>query len=168
MSAPQLKIRTVESFDLPVLVALHEACFTEAWDQRWSQKSFSEVLAMPGAGARIAAIGTEPVGFALARIAADEAELLLIGIHPEHRRGGHGRALLQHMLEALQRGGARQVFLEVAENNAAANRFYRAMGFRPVGRRTGYFQAATAIDALVMAKPLGVREAQGEGQELSQ
>src|SRR5581483_4570541 len=130
-------------------------CFTEAWDQRWTQKSFAEVLAMPGAGARIAAIGAEPIGFALARIAADEAELLLIGIHPDYRRGGHGGALLRHVLDALQRAGARQVFLEVAEHNIAADRFYRAMGFRQVGRRAGYFQGAKPVDALVLARPLG-------------
>jgi ribosomal-protein-alanine N-acetyltransferase len=155
MSAPQLKIRAVDGFDLPVLVALHEASFTADWDQRWSQQSFADVLAMPGAGARIAAIGTEPIGFALARIAADEAELLLIGIHPEHRRGGHGRALLRHVLDALQRAGARAVFLEVAERNVAATRFYGAMEFRQVGRRPGYFHGETAVDALVMARSLG-------------
>jgi ribosomal-protein-alanine N-acetyltransferase len=154
MSAAPLKIRTVEGLDLPVLTALHEACFTAAWDQRWSQKSFAEVLAMPGAGARIAAIGSEPIGFALARIAADEAELLLIGIHPEYRRGGYGSTLLRHVVDALQRAGARQVFLEVAEHNQAAAQFYRARGFRQVGRRAGYFGGEPAVDALVLARSL--------------
>jgi len=150
-----LTIRPVESFDIPVLAALHAACFTAAWDQSWGEKSFRDVLAMPGAGALIAAIGSEPVGFAVARVAADEAELLLIGTRPEYRRGGHGRALLERMLATLKRGGATKVFLEVAEPNDAALRFYRGLGFREIGRRPDYFRGETAVDALVLARRLG-------------
>jgi ribosomal-protein-alanine N-acetyltransferase len=159
-----LTIRPAESFDLPVLAALHDACFTALWDQHWTQQSFKDVLGMPGAGALIAAIGSEPVGFAVARVAADEAELLLIGIRPEYRRGGHARALLEHMLAALGRGGARAVFLEVAEPNTPALRFYEDLGFREVGRRANYFRRQTAVDALVLARDLGVPDA-GKGSQ---
>jgi ribosomal-protein-alanine N-acetyltransferase len=151
MSAHALKIRPVEGFDLPVLTALHAACFTAPWDQPWTQRSFSEVLQMPGTGARIAALGPEPVGFGVARVAADEAELLLIGIHPEHRRAGHGRVLLDHVVEALRVAGAARLYLEVAESNRAATAFYRAAGFTPVGRRPKYYEDE---DALVLMKAL--------------
>ncbi len=157
MSAPALKIRPVESFDLPVLAALHAACFSAPWDQPWTERSFSDVLQMPGAGARIAAVGTEPVGFAVARVAADEAELLLIGVHPEHRRAGHGRALLDHLVETLRAAGAARLFLEVAESNRAATAFYRGAGFEPVGRRAKYYAGE---DALVMMKALKAETAQ--------
>jgi ribosomal-protein-alanine N-acetyltransferase len=155
VAATSLTIRPVESFDVPVLAVLHAACFTAAWDQNWNETSFKDVLAMPGAGALIAAIGSEPVGFALARVAADEAELLLIGTRPEYRRGGHGRALLERMLASLKRGGATQVFLEVAEPNDAALRFYRELGFREIGRRPDYFRGESTVDALVLARRLG-------------
>ena len=151
MTAPVLKIRPAEGFDLPVLTELHAACFTAPWDQPWTERSFAEVLQMPGAGARIAALGSEPVGFAVARLAADEAELLLIGIHPAHRRAGHGRVLLDYMVEALRVAGAAQLFLEVAENNRPAAGFYRAAGFEPVGRRPKYYQNE---DALLLKKAL--------------
>jgi ribosomal-protein-alanine N-acetyltransferase len=146
-----LAIRAVEGFDLPVLAALHAACFTAPWDQPWSERSFADVLQMPGAGARIAAVGTEPVGFAVARVAADEAELLLIGMRPEYRRTGHGRRLLDHLIAALRAAGATRLFLEVAESNRAATAFYGAAGFAPVGRRKNYYAGE---DALVMMKAL--------------
>lgn len=155
MSEHCLKIRPVEGFDLPVLTALHAACFTEPRDQPWTQRSFSEVLQMPGAGARIAALGPDPVGFAVARVVADEAELLLIGIHPEHRRAGYGRMLLDHLVETLRAAGAAQLFLEVAEHNQAATAFYRAAGFEPVGRRAKYYEGE---DALVLAKALRIAQ----------
>lgn len=151
MSGETLKIRPVEGLDIPVLTALHAACFTAPWDQPWTQRSFAEVLQMPGAGACIAALGPDPVGFALARVVADEAELLLIGVHPEHRRAGYGRILLDHMFQALRVAGAARLFLEVAENNPAATAFYRAAGFEPVGRRAQYYEGA---DALVLVKAL--------------
>jgi len=151
MSANALKIRPVEGFDLPVLTALHAACFTAPWDQPWTQRSFAEVLQMPGAGARIAALEAEPVGFTVARVVADEAELLLIGIHPEHRRSGYGRLLLDHLVAALRSAGAARLFLEVAESNQAATAFYRAAGFEPVGRRPKYYEGQ---DALVLVKAL--------------
>jgi ribosomal-protein-alanine N-acetyltransferase len=164
IAAASLTIRPVEGFDLPVLAALHAACFTAPWDQHWTQQSFKDVLGMPGAGALIAAIDSEPVGFAVARVAADEAELLLIGTRPEYRRSGYGRALLEHMLAALKRGGAAQVLLEVAEPNAAALRFYQELGFREVGRRPGYFRGETTVDALVLARRLG----EGAARKVSQ
>ncbi|GAB2178010.1 ribosomal protein S18-alanine N-acetyltransferase [Dongia sp. agr-C8] len=151
MTAHAWKIRPVEGFDIPVLTALHAACFTAPWDQPWTDRSFAEVLQMPGSGAYIAALGAEPVGFALARIVADEAELLLIGIHPEHRRAGRGRALLDHLFAALRASGAARLFLEVAEANPAATAFYRAAGFEPVGRRKKYYEGE---DALVLMKAL--------------
>jgi ribosomal-protein-alanine N-acetyltransferase len=157
MSNHALVIRPVEGFDLPVLTALHAACFTEPRDQPWTQRSFSEVLQMPGAGARIAALGDEPVGFAVARVVADEAELLLIGIHPAHRRAGHGRVLLDHLFDSLRRAGAERLFLEVAENNQAATAFYRAAGFEPVGRRPNYYEGEAA---LVLVKALRASIAQ--------
>jgi ribosomal-protein-alanine N-acetyltransferase len=152
--ASALIIRPVEAFDLAVLAALHDAAFTAPWDQRWSEQSFAGILAMPGVGAWIAVLESEPVGFALARIVLDEAELLLIGIHPECRRAGHGRQLLDHLLAALAEAGATRVFLEVAEDNAAATAFYRQAGFHPVGRRRGYYRAAAAADAIVLGRAL--------------
>jgi ribosomal-protein-alanine N-acetyltransferase len=157
MSTSDLVIRPVEGFDIPVLTELHAVCFTAPRDQPWTQRSFSEVLQMPGTGARIAALGDEPVGFAVARVVADEAELLLIGIHPAHRRAGHGRVLLDHMFDSLRMAGAARLFLEVAENNHAATAFYREAGFEPVGRRPNYYESE---DALVLVKALRTNIAQ--------
>jgi ribosomal-protein-alanine N-acetyltransferase len=159
VSAIAPKIRPVESFDLPVLAALHAAAFTAPWDQPWHAQSFADVLAMPGAGARILALDQEPIGFILARVAADEAELLLVGVRPDHRRGGHARTLIAHLIGELAAAGVTRLFLEVAESNPAALALYHALGFTRVGRRRGYYppppgSGAPAVDALVLALDL--------------
>ena len=58
---------------------------------------------------------------------ADKIEMLFI--HPEHRSGGIGRALLAF---AIQENGIKKV--EVNEQNAQAVGFYRHCGFHVTGR----------------------------------
>ncbi len=80
-----------------------------------------------------------PAGFAMSRLAADEAEILSIVIAPQRRGSGFGRALLAAHISQLAARGAAHVYLEVEDGNVAADRLYRHFGFREVGRRKGYY-----------------------------
>jgi ribosomal-protein-alanine N-acetyltransferase len=142
MNAPPPTIRAAGSFDTPLLAGLHALCFDQAWDQPWTEKSFAEILAMPGAGGWIAAVNEEPVGFAIGRISADEAELLLLGTLPDSRRGGYGRALLTQVFQSLAKAGAKRIYLEVAAPNVVARAFYSGAGFAEVGKRPRYYRIA--------------------------
>lgn len=53
-----------------------------------------------------------------------------VGVHPEHRGRGLGRALLQHALQGYRLAGALRVDLEVTAKNHAAVGLYRDLGFR--------------------------------------
>jgi predicted transcriptional regulator/ribosomal protein S18 acetylase RimI-like enzyme len=138
--------------DLDLLAALHGACFTEAWDAA----GIAALLAVPGTRALIAAEAAIPLGFVLYRSAADEAEILAIGVLPAARRRGFGRRLLAAAEDTLRDMDIRRLFLEVAEDDPAARALYRAAGFVELGRRTGYYRrtGAPARDALVMGKPV--------------
>ena len=47
------------------------------------------------------------------------------------------------------------MFLEVAEDNAAARDLYERQGFRPVGRREDYYRTASGtVAALVLRRDL--------------
>lgn len=61
------------------------------------------------------------------------AELVVMGVHPDHRRRGTGEALWRALAEAFRRAGAPGFFLMVREENAAARRFYERMGMREEG-----------------------------------
>ena len=52
-------------------------------------------------------------------------------VDPAHRGRGIGRQLLDATLEALERGGAKQIVLSTAEGNEPAQRLFRRAGFRP-------------------------------------
>ena len=106
------------------------------------------MLALPGHFGLLAVAGTEPVGFALGRAVADEAEVLTLAVNPEARRTGLGRALMQAVAEEARRRGAVELFLEVAAANAPARALYAALGAVQAGRRRAYYPDGD--DALVL------------------
>lgn len=95
-------------------------------------------------------------GFALARAAADEAELLMIAVAPEVRRQGVARRLLGEVLRSARDQGAKRVFLEVAAGNTAARSLYLTAGFKESGRRRAYYRRSdgSSEDAILMEFPL--------------
>ena len=96
-------------------------------------------------------------GFAVSRLAADEAEILTIAVDRAWRGRGVGRDLLREHVSRAALSGARAMFLEVDQDNAAAIALYRRFGFVEVGRREGYYRRpdGKSATALVMRKDLG-------------
>jgi ribosomal-protein-alanine N-acetyltransferase len=127
-----------------VMAALHGRCFEDAW----SVQAMTEVLASPGAFADLALVPDEaaaPVGFALARRIGDDAELLSLCVLADRRRQGIGAALLALVMRQSRQFGARSLFLEVAETNAAAKALYAAHGFVAGRRRPDYYRAPNRV-----------------------
>ena len=97
-----------------------------------------------------------PVGFAIARLAGPEAEILTLSVDPAHRRRGIGRRLVTALFEAVRAAGATALLLEVESTNYAAQALYAAAGFEANGRRPGYYRAPNGQrhDALLMRAAL--------------
>jgi [ribosomal protein S18]-alanine N-acetyltransferase len=88
-------------------------------------------------------------GYVVALDAADEGEILNLAVAPDGRRHGLGRALVEHVVEALKARGVAQIYLEVRESNAPARGLYAAEGFKEVGRRKQYYRRPVE-DAIVL------------------
>jgi ribosomal-protein-alanine N-acetyltransferase len=80
-----------------------------------------------------------------------EAWVQNIAVRRDTQRRGIGRALLAALLAEAARNKVRKVLLEVAVDNAPAQKLYAEYGFEPVGVRRGYYQPSNT-DALVMAR----------------
>jgi [ribosomal protein S18]-alanine N-acetyltransferase len=80
-----------------------------------------------------------------------EAWVQNIAVRRDAQRQGIGRALLEALLAEADRRGVTTVLLEVAVDNAPAQKLYAAYGFDPVGIRKGYYQPSNT-DALVMRR----------------
>jgi ribosomal-protein-alanine acetyltransferase len=84
----------------------------------------------------------QPDAFARWRILPEvhEAELLRIGVNPEARRRGLGRALLRHCQRELEQMGIEVLHLEVRVSNASARALYESEGWRYRGVRKAYYR----------------------------
>ena len=128
------------------LAAIHARAFPP--EEAWDEAAIALLADSPGGLGWFDPRG----GFCLARVAADEAEILTLAVLPERRRQGIAARLLAAAMAAAAGHGARRMLLEVAETNLGARLLYAAAGFRPVGRRARYY--ASGEDALVLAAAL--------------
>jgi ribosomal-protein-alanine N-acetyltransferase len=90
-------------------------------------------------------------GFLIALSAGDEAELLTLAVDPAFRRHGLARALLNAATATLRACGAKQLFLEVDQNNAAARGLYQSLGAVVVGRRKRYYEHGADAEIFSLA-----------------
>lgn len=135
-----MTLRAATPDDADALAALHAAAF----EHPWAASEIAALAAQPGAFALL----VEGLGFILCRVAAGEAEILTLAVDPAARRQGLGRALVEAAAGIAAQAGAETLFLEVADDNAAALGLYTGAGFSGVGRRRGYY--ASGADAVVM------------------
>ncbi|MFD2174653.1 GNAT family N-acetyltransferase [Rhodobacter lacus] len=131
------------------LAALHALCFSTP--RPWSAAEFAELLASAPCF-----LLTEPGGFLLGRVIADEAELLTLAVDPGARRQGKAARLMAQFAQAARARGAATAFLEVAAGNSPARALYAATGWQEAGRRKRYYHApdGTTDDALVLVLTL--------------
>lgn len=127
-----------------VLAALHAQAFPAG--EQWDADAMAAQLCLPGVFGWVAPQG----GMVLARVAADEAEILTLAVDPGMQRRGLGRALLAATLDTAAARGAVTLFLEVAATNGPARALYADSGFGQVGRRPNYYPGGA--DALVLRR----------------
>jgi ribosomal-protein-alanine N-acetyltransferase len=116
-------------------------------------------MVMPGALAHDAMSHPgKPLGFLLARAAADEAEILTLAVAPRHRRRHIGSRLLAGAVDMLAAAGARRLHIEVACSNILARRLYENAGFAVSGTRRDYYSKSdgSCEDAVMMSRPLPI------------
>ncbi|SFV38029.1 ribosomal protein S18-alanine N-acetyltransferase [Hyphomicrobium facile] len=132
---------------------------TKLFDPPWDAAAIKSLLEHPAATSLIAVAGGQKkavIGFLIGQLAADEAEILSIGVSPDWQRVGLATGLLEGLMRAARRGGAKRIFLEVAEDNTAGLALYRKLGFVEAGRRKRYYERPgnARVDALTLVLTL--------------
>jgi [ribosomal protein S18]-alanine N-acetyltransferase len=143
------------------MAAIHAAAFGRH-GQVWSEADLAAMCGRPV----IRPVWVEDGGFALLQILAPEAELLTLAVDPPSQGRGLGQITLKAAMAEAARAGARTMFLEVAEDNAAARALYRKAGFTQTGQRRGYYAraGAAAVDALILSRSLSAENC-GEARQ---
>lgn len=151
----EFMMRPLEDEDAHALSLLHREDFVRPW----TDGEFVTLLAQNNvfgyAAIEAGRPGMLPVGFVLARQAADEAEILTVAVARNYRGLGVGRQLMDAVLRDLHAARVKALFLEVDETNAPAVALYRRLGFTQVGSRPDYYpHGESRTGALVMRRDL--------------
>ena len=117
---------------------------------------YAGVLTLPNVVRLKALVGEQMVGFVAGDIRRGEnvAWIATIGVMPEYRRRGIGRALLEACERRLDTSIVR---LCVRQTNEAAIGLYEGLGYYQVSIWPGYYQDRE--DALVLEKKLPPQQA---------
>ena len=153
-----LHIRAAVREDVPAMHAIEQASFSDPWTEETIRSALSLERMRVLVAEERADEGRDGVprlaGYVVALVVGDEVEIADLAVAPESRRRGLGRALIDRMLAELAELGVRSLYLEVRESNRAARTLYDAKGFRPIGRRRGYYRQPVE-DALLLTREIG-------------
>lgn len=127
--------------------AIEQECFHGSWTSDTLLSELNSPLNILVTEERGGAVA----GFALGRVAADEAELFQIATLPEFRRQGIAERLLSELHTKAQERGAVCCFLEVRSRNAGAIALYEKSGYEKIALRRNYYPDD---DAVIYRRPL--------------
>ena len=141
--------RSANAQDIPVLVSLDKQLFPYS---PWSTGQYREEISAPTRHFIVALDGAQSIigyagVFAPGETAAD---ILTVGVIPEHRGQGIARALMALLTEWAKTQGSSAMMLEVKIDNLEAISLYESLGYMKLSIRKDYF--GSGLDALVMRK----------------
>jgi ribosomal-protein-alanine N-acetyltransferase len=149
---PNFEIRAMQPTDLRPIAAVERA----AYEYPWSLGIFRDCL-LAGYYCLVLDVDGRVSGYTIMSIAAAEAHVLNLCVHPDVQHLGYGRRLLDALLAKARDSNVDRVFLEVRPSNKVALSLYHSAGFEEVGVRPGYYQARQGReDAVILAATLRV------------
>ena len=142
-----ISYRVATAFDLPVFVSLDKELFPYS---PWSASQYKEEFSSPTRHFVVALDDQQSiVGYAgVFAPGAAEADVLTVGVVPEHRGQGIARQLMSMITNWATEQGSIAMMLEVKVDNSDAIGLYESLGYSKLNVRKDYFGAG--LDALVM------------------
>ena len=109
---PRTEIRLMQPADLKAVAAVERA----AYPYPWSLGIFRDCL-LAGYYCFVLDVGGSVTGYGIMSVAAGEAHLLNLCVHPNAQRLGYGRRLLNALMLKAADADADKIFLEVRPSN---------------------------------------------------
>ena len=134
----------------PAHVARIAAMEREYFSAPWDEASLRAELENPLALWLVALDGETVAGYVGSQSVLGESDMMNLAVHPDYRRQGVGKALVERLLWELGEEN-HCLTLEVRASNEAAIALYEGLGFRQVGRRPKYYLNPPE-DALILRK----------------
>jgi len=143
-----MTVERIERDDLAAVAEIERLCFAEPW----SEKALELLLGELATGFVCRRDG-HILAYGGMLIAPDEGQITNVAVHPDARRQGLGKTIVDALTEEAHTRGLEQISLEVRVSNLAAITLYEHTGFTVAGRRKNFYRHPTE-DALVMIKEI--------------
>ncbi len=139
--------RDAHAFDLPIFVSLDKELFPYS---PWTAGQYKEELSSPTRHFVVAIDEANSIiGYAgVFAPGATEADILTVGVIPEHRGKGIAKVLMALITDWAIAQGSTAMMLEVKTGNDDAIGMYESLGYLKLNIRKDYF--GTGLDAQVM------------------
>ncbi|MBQ2385508.1 MAG: ribosomal protein S18-alanine N-acetyltransferase [Clostridia bacterium] len=118
----------------------------------WSLESL-ELMLTEQASALVALEDGRVLGYVGMMCVLDEGQIINVAVHPDARRRGVGRSLMEAAQTYAKERGIVFLSLEVRESNIAARSLYSSLGWEEQGIRKGFYSHPVE-NACVMTKSI--------------
>lgn len=145
----ELYLRSMTIADIDDVMVIETAAFASPW----SRQFFLEELRATHAKSVLCQRDGKPVGYVIYWELPGELDIHNVAVHPQYRRRGVARAMLNDIIESAAKRGIRRLTLEVRRSNESAQTLYRSLGFEVCGLRKGYY-SDNGEDAWLMERKL--------------
>ena len=142
-----IEIVEMNANHVPQVAELEKMCFHDPW----SEASVASELGNPLSLWLVAVDGEKVVGYVGSQTVMDMTDMMNIAVHPDFRRRGVAKMLVERLVDALKSRQSRCLMLEVRTSNTGAQLLYEILGFVQVGIRKNYYRNPKE-DALILRK----------------
>ena len=118
----------------------------------WSKKQWTYEFKKEGIQVFGILLSNLLIGICVFHVVLDEAHINFFAINRKYRKKGFGTYLMSHLIKECEKLNITKLFLEVSNNNIAADKFYSHFNFFTVGIRRNYYKDGS--DALLKEKNL--------------
>ena len=121
----------------------------------WAKNQLSKSISNPNNLCYAVSVKSQIVGYVIAMLSADSADILNITIHKDFKRKGYGSSLLDYLTKELIEKDIKTIFLEVRRGNFAAISLYSSLGYKEISVRKNYYtknsnQLSRREDGIIM------------------
>ncbi len=140
VTSTNLTLRPAQARDVEPIAIMSRELIESGLGWRYRPDKIRRLIRDPDTVVLVATNHERVWAFAVMEFGDERAHLVLLAVHPAHRRQGTGRRMIGWLLESAATAGIASVHLEVRAGNAVAHAFYRALGFVDTQLIAGYYR----------------------------